>query len=61
MAKVLKSVAVVAGVVALSMAFPGIAPALGISQATAGTIASVASAVSCAKADCAPLKRKAPA
>lgn len=48
MAKALKVVGVVAGVVALSLAIPGVGSAIGLSAATATTVASVASAVAVA-------------
>lgn len=48
MAKALKLVGVVAGVVALSLAIPGVGTAIGLSAATATTISTVASAVAVA-------------
>ncbi len=48
MAKVLKTVAVIASVVALTLAIPGVGTALGLSAATASTIATVATITSLA-------------
>lgn len=48
MSKVAKTVGIIAGVVALSIALPGVGTALGLSAATTATVASVASAISAA-------------
>lgn len=58
MAKVLKVVAVVAGVVALSLAVPGVGSALGLSAAQASTIVSIASVASAPAATGSLLKPK---
>lgn len=46
MGKVLGAIAVVAGIIALTIALPGVGTAIGISAATAATVSSVAAAVS---------------
>lgn len=46
MAKVLKTVAVVAGIVAISFAVPGFGTALGFTAGQAATISSIAAVVS---------------
>lgn len=51
MAKVLRTVAVIASAVALTFALPGVGALIGVSAATAATVAAVASAVATVPTD----------